>query len=341
MPVTNAVFDFAGMDVTTDTSVAAPGAQSATLTEQGITFSFTAQAGTGLSNFSSTFAALSVSQGTVTLDINDIPDEEFFSNLVLDFSSISGAFSGTNSVVLVRSKTSLGAPLATNVVTTITNAQITSNAIVTAPAGQWNTIQFKSTGFMILEDLTATVNCFLPGTRIATPDGETPVEDLANGDLIATAGGKSARVKWVGHQDINTTLAHPAKVNPVCITAGAMGDGLPRRDLYVSADHAIAIDGTLYNAGALTNGSTIYQVATMPKDGFTYYHVETEAHDLLLAEGVPAETFIDYAGRDWFKNADEAGTHTITEMDLPRVSSPRLVPDHIRARLSPASIAAE
>ena len=71
----------------------------------------------------------------------------------------------------------------------------------------------------------------------------------------------------------------------------------------------------------------------MPQDGFTYYHVETVAHELLLAEGVAAESFIDYAGRDSFENAEEAQDRSIPEMALPRVSAKRLVPDSLRAGL--------
>jgi hypothetical protein len=62
---------------------------------------------------------------------------------------------------------------------------------------------------------------------------------------------------------------------------------------------------------------------------------------LLLAEGVAAESFIDYAGRDGFENGGEAEPRAIPEMDLPRVSSSRLVPGHIRDRLAPMPVAAE
>lgn len=331
MAVPNYEYNFDGTDVTTDTNIAAGGVQSGTLTENGVTFSFSSNATNA--NFSSTYA-LSVSSGTATLTINDIPSEEFFSNLVIDFgTSPASAFFGNNSIVLRRTKTDNGAAGSTSTVT-ITNGQITSNAIVTAPPGKWNSIQFKSTGFMIIEDITADVNCFLTGTMIATDKGETAVEALQPGDLVRTADGRTSAVTWVAKQDINTTFTHPAKVNPVCIRAGALGDGLPMRDLYVTGDHGIEIGGTLYTAASLTNGSSIFRVAQMPREGFTYYHVETEAHELLLAEGVAAESFIDYAARDGFDNAAEAPRATVAEMALPRVSSPRLVPDELKAELA-------
>ena len=180
----------------------------------------------------------------------------------------------------------------------------------------------------------AAVNCFCAGTRISTSDGMVDVEKLIPGDVIETADGRTSTVKWLGEQPVNTQILHPSKINPICITAGALGDGLPKQDLFISPDHAIAIDGLLINAGALVNGRSIYQVEKMPKAGFTYYHVETDAHELLLAEGVSAETFIDYAGRDSFVNGEDATAHGIKEMPLPRVSSARQVSTHIRDRLN-------
>ncbi len=185
----------------------------------------------------------------------------------------------------------------------------------------------------------AEINCFCAGTRIATPEGTCPVEELRAGDLVRLACGRDVAVRWLGRQRVEPTLAAPGKVNPIRITKGALGGDLPERDLRLSPDHAIAIDGFLINAGALINGTTIYQERDVRED-FTYYHIETNAHELLLAEGVTAETFIDYTTRDTFENAHEAPDRMIQEMPLPRISSARLVPHHIKDRLAPV-LAAE
>ena len=185
----------------------------------------------------------------------------------------------------------------------------------------------------IILSLKMSINCFTAGTMISTPNGARAVETLVAGDVILNSEGRVSTVKWLGAQDVNTRFTDPKKVNPICITAGALGNGLPLRDLKVSGDHAIAIEGVLYNASTLVNGTTIYQVAQMPLNGFTYYHVETDAHELLLAEGVSAETFIDYAGRDSFENGDEV-TGQVAEMALPRISSARMVPSELQTRLN-------
>ncbi|MBV6636892.1 MAG: Hint domain-containing protein [Mameliella sp.] len=182
--------------------------------------------------------------------------------------------------------------------------------------------------------------CFLAGTSITTPAGEVPVEALRIGDPVVTASGKTVPVKWIGHQTIRKTMFTRPECAPVRISSGALGNGLPRNDLFLTSDHGLIIDGLVINAGALVNGDTIRFTALSEMPGtFTYYHVETEAHDVVLANGVPAETFIDYAARGKFDNAAEymalyGEERTVPELDMPRISAARLVPPSIRARLA-------
>lgn len=187
------------------------------------------------------------------------------------------------------------------------------------------------------------VYCFLEGTRIATPAGEVAIETLQAGDLVLTAEGAAVPVRWVGRQTVATRFADPLRTLPVRIAAGALGEGLPRRDLLVSPSHALGLDGVLAEAAALVNGTTIARLrkAELP-ERFTYYHVELAAHALLLAEGAPAESFVDHVPRQRFDNAAEhAALHDgapIKEMALPRACAARQVPPATRRRL--AAIAA-
>jgi hypothetical protein len=131
--------------------------------------------------------------------------------------------------------------------------------------------------------------CFLPGTAIATPAGEVAVERLAIGDLVTTAQGRAVPVRWIGRQTLSTLFGPPERLMPVRVQAGALGGGLPLRDLVLTADHALLIDGLLINAGALVNGASIDWVPISELgERFTVYHVETEDHDIILAEGAPA-----------------------------------------------------
>jgi len=180
--------------------------------------------------------------------------------------------------------------------------------------------------------------CFMAGTRIATPAGTTPIEELSTGDLVVTSDGSTLPILWIGRQTIVKTFADRFRTLPVRITAGALADGIPSTDLLVSPSHALLIDGILVEPGALVNGTTVRREENVP-DRFVYYHIELATHDLVLAEGVPAETFVDNISREHFDNwadrqvADE-GELATGEMDLPRVKSVRQLPASIRARLA-------
>jgi hypothetical protein len=224
--------------------------------------------------------------------------------------------------------------------TTSTKA-VPNNSTLTVDTGVTGAITkivFTTSGlnkFLSLDSISgANVSCFMPGTRIATPYGPRTVESLEPGDKVLTANGDDRDVKWIGKQFIDTTRMHPAAVNPICISAGALAAGLPERDLLLSPDHAVEIDGLLINASALINGTSIYQIRGMPSEGFVYYHVEVEAHELLLAEGVAAESFLAVSGTFGFDNTNQRVDRPIVEMNLRRVTSARMLPNAIRARLA-------
>ncbi len=176
--------------------------------------------------------------------------------------------------------------------------------------------------------------CFAAGTLIATPTGDVAIERLAIGDLVTTADGRAVPVKWLGRQTL-APLFKPLRL--IRVAAGALGNGLPLLDLTLTADHALMIDGLLVNAGALVNGTTITVVTDLP-ERVTIYHVETDAHDVIVAEGTPTETFVDYAGRRVFDNYAEyvalyGEDRSIAENPAPRTISARQLPASIAARL--------
>ncbi len=181
--------------------------------------------------------------------------------------------------------------------------------------------------------------CFAAGTSIATPEGEVAVETLEPGDLVLTADGRAVAVRWLGRVSRNVRLTPGMDHALVRIGAGALGEGLPKRDLVVTGEHGLILDGHLVNAGALVNGDTIrFEATDAMAARVTVYHVETDAHEALLAEGVAAESFADATGRKGYDNHAEylelfGAERIIREMDLPRVASSRLVPAGLRAQL--------
>ena len=184
-------------------------------------------------------------------------------------------------------------------------------------------------------------HCFLQGTLIATPNGPRPIETLGTGDLVLTATGDVIAVRGLRRQD-GRGMPRPGLDGPrapVRIRAGALGAGCPSRDLIVTADHALGLDGLLVNAGAMVNGTTI---RAMPLDElptrFDFWHVETERHCLLLAEDCPAESCADYA-REATDRSRPMGASPIPEMPLPRITTPRHLPAPLQARLGIRQVA--
>ncbi|HEY1413171.1 MAG TPA: Hint domain-containing protein, partial [Rhodopila sp.] len=169
-----------------------------------------------------------------------------------------------------------------------------------------------STGVSLISDgnggtdvFFTTTACYLAGTRILTPQGETEVEALSAGDMVIveTADGRSSQpIKWIGQRRIQlTSHPRPGSAAPIRIARDAIADGQPHRDLLVSPDHCVFVDGKLIPAVMLVNDMTIVQEQS--RISVQYFHVELERHGILLAEGLPAESYLDTGNRAMFANA--------------------------------------
>jgi len=199
---------------------------------------------------------------------------------------------------------------------------------------------FSPYGVAALSNFTSVTNdfsaCFTPNTLISTPTGNVAVKDLHIGDLILNHAGESVPVKWIGNQRIHPAFAGDSL--PIYMMQGALGNGLPLRDLYVSPGHAFYIDDSLLiDAKALVNGITITQVTQWEGD-IEYFHIETENHEIILAEGAPAETFMDNVSRACFNNHSQyqvlyPNAKEMTELDIPRISHQRQLPNAVKKQL--------
>jgi Hint domain len=146
--------------------------------------------------------------------------------------------------------------------------------------------------------------CYCPGTLIRTPRGQKKIEKLKIGDKVMTAAGAARPIKWIGRRSYGGRFVMGRKdILPVCIKAGALGDNVPRRDLWISPNHALYLDGMLIEAKDLINGVSVVQ--TDSAERVEYIHVELETHDVIIAEGALAESYIDDDNRLLFQNAHE------------------------------------
>jgi hypothetical protein len=149
--------------------------------------------------------------------------------------------------------------------------------------------------------------CFAAGTRILTAAGEIPVERLLASDALpALIGNHVAPVRWLGRTRIDCRRhPRPEGVWPVQIHPGAFGPGRPARPLRLSPDHAVYAGDALVPVRHLINGVTIVQ---QPVDAIDYWHVELPAHAVLLAEGLPVESYLDTGNRRVLAEAPRSAT---------------------------------
>jgi hypothetical protein len=139
------------------------------------------------------------------------------------------------------------------------------------------------------------------------------VQQLRIGDGVLTASGRIAPIRWIGRRRYAAAaVAAERRVRPIRIAAGACGAGLPRRDLLVSPQHALLLRDpgaggeardVLVPAVQLVNGVSVTRCEAL--EPVAYVHIELDTHDAILAEGQPAETFVDRNSRSGFQNAAE------------------------------------
>ena len=177
--------------------------------------------------------------------------------------------------------------------------------------GDPTTIDLHMPGFSLLPGPVALtpdgngieiVVCFLAGTRIATPIGETPVEALSVGDLVRTASSRDRAIKWIGTGQVLATPGRRTANTPVIVRKGALADAVPSRDMRVTKGHSLFLDGVLIPVEYLVNHRSIIWDDRARE--VTIYHIELETHDVLIADGAPAESYRDDGNRWQFRNSN-------------------------------------
>jgi collagen type I/II/III/V/XI/XXIV/XXVII alpha len=158
------------------------------------------------------------------------------------------------------------------------------------------------------ETINVAVVCFAAGTCIATPGGDVPVEQLAVGDSVLTLSGKARPITWIGTGQVKTTRGQRNAATPVIVGKGAIADNVPSRDLHVTKGHSLYIDGVLIPVEFLVNHRSI--IWDDHAQEITIYHVELDMHDILLANGAPAESYRDDGNRWLFQNGNTGWTGT-------------------------------
>jgi len=140
--------------------------------------------------------------------------------------------------------------------------------------------------------MVPTVSCFLKGTLIWPPSGETRIEDLRVNDVVVTASGGATSIQWVWRRRFEREPGQKwdQKIVPIRVARSALGPNTPHRDLYLSPYHCLYLDGVLIPAVDLINGSTIARVDAKQLREIEYFHIKLERHSVIYAEGAACET---------------------------------------------------
>lgn len=148
--------------------------------------------------------------------------------------------------------------------------------------------------------------CFVDGTLIETPKGVRRVETIVAGDHVSTLDRGAQQVLWAHHKVWTPAqIAAAPQLAPVRISAGALGSGLPQRDLCVSQHHRVLVRGViamrmfavpevLVPAKALLGVPGVR--LDQPARPIRYVHVMCARHEVLLSEGLASESL--FLGRE-------------------------------------------
>jgi Hint domain len=140
--------------------------------------------------------------------------------------------------------------------------------------------------------MTAAPVCFLKGTQIWTPFGESRVEDLRVNDFVVTSSGEAKPIQWVWKRRFErlSWQEWAEEIAPIRVAQFALGPNTPHRDLYLSRYHCLYFDGVLIPAVDLINDSTITRIDATHLREIEYFHIKLEHHSVIYAEGAACET---------------------------------------------------
>ena len=204
------------------------------------------------------------------------------------------------------------------------------NSVGGVPSAGGVTVDFS------LNDL---VVCFVAGTKIRTPEGEKAIEELQIGDLISTANGAKA-LKFVcqSTRSFNELLA--TGKNPIRVASGTFGASA---DLLMSPSHALNLEGSLIEAGALIDHASVERVTEWNAPELTYFNMELDQHELIWANGVATESYFSsyrtngFSRQSWDNYSEYVALYgegeLMQELDMPRIPFSRQIPAAVAAKL--------
>ncbi|OUI78723.1 hypothetical protein HK18_07520 [Commensalibacter intestini] len=140
--------------------------------------------------------------------------------------------------------------------------------------------------------------CMLPGTMIRTPEGDIAIENLRVGDFINVYNNQmvsAQKIIWIGKGN-SQYIRHYNYINdqsnyPIRILKDAISPNVPYKDLCVTLEHCLFFDNKFIPARMLVNGRSI--IYDQSYKSYDYYHIETEKHSIIMADGMLTESYLN------------------------------------------------
>ncbi|MCG4256211.1 Hint domain-containing protein [Acetobacter senegalensis] len=155
--------------------------------------------------------------------------------------------------------------------------------------------------------------CFLAGSMILTSEGEVAVEDIQIGDEIIAFDWRNKKdvtrsVVWVGKAHVNVRHGLPDDEAgwPVRVLKDAIADGVPYKDMLITSEHCLFFKDRFVPVRMLVNGVSIFYDKSI--SSYDYYHVETEQHSVITADGMLTESYLDTGNRSSFRQEGKIAT---------------------------------
>ncbi|MFS8366801.1 Hint domain-containing protein [Acetobacter oryzifermentans] len=151
-----------------------------------------------------------------------------------------------------------------------------------------------------------TFACFLKDSFIKTENGYVPVQDIVPGRMISVfMDGKEEQkeVVWAGTARVvvNGNLPEDQAGYPVRVLKNSISENVPFKDMLITSEHCLFVEGKFVPARMLVNGRSIYYDTSVTS--YNYYHIETEKHSVIMADGMLTESYLDTGNRRNFQSA--------------------------------------
>ncbi len=241
--------------------------------------------------------------GGLSLEIVEHPSNSSYWVIVIPFSGANADGSGRSVGTVALTNTDVGESDAYNIGGGSSAPLVDGAAAGTSQTGTGGAnAEFDGYGNMTSGTVTPgdSVLCFEASVEIETSQGTRAAGQLKTGDKVICSDGHSRTIRWVGKSEVSRAdLARNPKLRPVRIVEGALGCGMPHRDLLLSRQHRVVIRSAiaermfgetevLVAAIKLTELPGIFVDSNV--EDVSYVHLLFDQHEIILANGAFAES---------------------------------------------------